>query len=110
MESAETVSAAAEAQDQKDPDDVASAAVVVTASASKATAATAAQDQDQPDNITAASSVPASAPTVTTAVCCCYITHISSSKNVCLQSYHMRTSLLMFPLLRIFLKNFVVQG
>ena len=45
MESAETVSAAAEAQDQKDPDDVASAAVVVTASASKATAATAAQDR-----------------------------------------------------------------
>lgn len=81
MESAETVSAAAEAQDQKDPDDVASAAVVVTASASKATAATAAQDQDQPDNIKAASRL-ASAPAVASAICCCYITHCCSSIKV----------------------------
>ncbi len=58
-ESAEAVSAAA-AQDQKDPDDIASASesaavVMFTASAAEAASAAAAQDQDQPDDIKAAS-------------------------------------------------------
>ena len=57
--SAEAVSAAA-AQDQKDPDDIASASesaavVMFTASAAEAASAAAAQDQDQPDDIKAAS-------------------------------------------------------
>ena len=56
--SAEAVSAAA-AQDQKDPDDIASASesaavVMFTASAAEAASAAAAQDQDQPDDIKAA--------------------------------------------------------
>jgi len=79
----EAVSAATTAgQDQDNPDEFTSipttAAAVITEEA--VSTATAAQNQNQPNTIKSASSV--SASTVTTAVCCCYITHDSSSIKV----------------------------
>ena len=60
--------------------DITSTAAVVMFKAAANAAAAAAQNQDEPNDISAAS-CPASAPasTVTTAVCCRYITHVRSS-------------------------------
>ena len=82
---AEAVSAATAAQEQDNPDKIASvsasaattAAAVITAES--ASAATAAENENQPDTVKSASSISTSTSTVTTAVCCCYITHVSSS-------------------------------
>lgn len=86
-EAAAVAAAAAAAQDQ-DPDQIKSAAAAVAASTSAvvmfktstvAAATAAAQDQDQEDHIAPASSCSTPASTITTAVCCRYITHFSSS-------------------------------
>ena len=80
---AAAVAAAAAAQDQ-DPDQIKSAAATAAATTSAvvmfktsaiAAATAAAQDQDQEDHIAPASSVSTPASTITTAVCCRYITH-----------------------------------
>ncbi len=80
---AAAVAATAAAQDQ-DPDQIKSAAATAAATTSAvvmfktstiAAATAAAQDQDQEDHIAPVSSVSTPASTITTAVCCRYITH-----------------------------------
>ena len=94
------VSTAAAAQDQKDPDNFAApastAAVVMFETAANAASTAAAENQDEPNEIEA-SSRPASASTVTTAVCCRYITHVRSSIKRLITLYHMTPGLHMFP-------------
>lgn len=83
---AEAVTTATAAQKQDNPDKIASAAAAASTTASaaivvkaSAATATAAQNQDKPNHVEPASSCSTSTSTVTTAVCCCYITHLSSS-------------------------------
>ena len=87
-EAAVIIVASAAAQQKDDPDEVASEtdpagciAVIPAAAAAKAeTASAAAQNQNQENQIrtTTASCL---AFTSTPTVCCCYITHVKSSKN-----------------------------
>ena len=85
-ESAATVSAATAAEQDDEPDTIkaataaaVSAATVIMFKTSAVTTATAAEDQDQENNIASAPSCCTSTSTITSTVCCRYITHVNSS-------------------------------